>query len=170
MAIILTIVFTFIFTALLAVIIFRQIGRFSESWPLLVDTFELLLTDTARWTSRYFDLSKWKVNKFIINTKKETLSMSNAEVTQTLFVLGNGIVTLLLIPIYVFLLLYYNKLLIEFIYRVFGNNNQNRIRKIISETKTVIQLYLTSLVIEAIIVAMLNITIEPIFKKINKKS
>lgn len=63
-AIILTLVLTFIITAVLAALIFRQIGRFSESWPVLVDKFELLLTDTARWISRYFDLSRWKVNKW----------------------------------------------------------------------------------------------------------
>ncbi len=158
-AIILTLVLTFIITAALAALIFRQIGRFSESWPLLVDKFELLLNETARWTSRYFDLSRWKVNKWIIDAKTEMLSMSNAEVGQTLYALGNGIVTLLLIPVYVFLLLYYNKLLIEFIHRVFENSDQHRISKIISEIKSVIQSYLAGLVIEAIIVAILNITV-----------
>ncbi len=158
-AIILTLLLTFIITAALAALIFRQLGRFSESWPLLVDKFELLLNETAKWTSRYFDLSRWKVNQWIINTKKETLSMSNAEVGKTLYALGNGIVTMLLIPVYVFLLLYYNKLLIEFIHRVFKNSDQNRISKIISETKTVIQRYLSGLIIEAIIVAILNIAV-----------
>ncbi|MBP8793221.1 MAG: hypothetical protein KBE41_02590 [Lutibacter sp.] len=57
------------------------------------------------------------------------LSISNAEVGQTLYALGNGIVTLLLIPVYVFLLLYYNKLLIEFIHRVFGDRNKESIIK-----------------------------------------
>lgn len=158
-AIILTLVLTFIITVAIAALIFRQIGLFSESWPLLVDKFELLLQDTARWISRYFDLSRWKVNKWIISAKEEMLSMSNAEVGQTLYALGNGIVTLLLIPVYVFLLLYYNKLLIEFIHRVFGDTNKERIIKIISETKSVIQRYLTGLIIEAIIVAILNIAV-----------
>lgn len=158
-AIVLTIVLTFIITATLAVLIFRQLGRFAESWPLLVDKFELLLKETTRWASRNFDLSYWKMNRWTINAKKEMLSMSNAEVGQTLYALGNGIVTMLLIPVYVFLLLYYNKLLIEFIYRVFGKSDQNRIGKIISETKTVIQRYLAGLVIEAVIVAILNITV-----------
>lgn len=156
-AIIVTLVLTFIIVAALAVLIFRQIGQLSESWPLLVDKFTLMLNDISRWVSRYFDLSQWKVNRWITNAKSEMLSMSNAEVGQTLYALGNGIVTLLLIPVYVFLLLYYNKLLIEFIHRVFESSDQNRISAIISETKTVIQRYLSGLVIEAIIVAILNI-------------
>ncbi|MDP2089564.1 MAG: AI-2E family transporter [Flavobacteriaceae bacterium] len=157
-AIILTLVLTFIITAALAALIFRQIAQFSESWPILVDKFTLMLNEISRWASRYFDLSQWKVNRWITNAKTEMLSMSNAQVGQTLYALGNGIVTLLLIPVYVFLILYYNKLLIEFIHRVFGNSDQNRISNIISETKTVIQRYLAGLVIEAVIVAILNIT------------
>lgn len=158
-AIVLTLVLTFIITAALAALIFRQLGRFTESWPILVDKFELLLNEGARWISRYFDLSRWKVNRWIVDAKKEMLSMTNAQVGQTLYALGNGIVTLLLIPVYVFLLLYYNKLLIEFIHRVFGNSDQNRISTIISETKSVIQRYLAGLLIEAVIVAILNITV-----------
>lgn len=157
-AIILTLVLTFIITAAFTVLIFNQIAQLSESWPILVDKFELMLNEATRWISQYFDLSRWKVNRWTTNAKKEILSMSNAEVGQTLYALGDWLVTLLLIPVYVFLLLYYNKLLIEFIHRVFGDSDQNSISDIISETKTVIQRYLAGLVIEAIIVAILNIT------------
>ncbi|MBP8793220.1 MAG: AI-2E family transporter [Lutibacter sp.] len=46
-AIFLTLILTFIITAAIAALIFRQIGRFSESWPLLVYKFELLLQETV---------------------------------------------------------------------------------------------------------------------------
>lgn len=157
-AIIVTLVLTFIITAALAVLIFRQLAQFTESWPILVDKFELMLNQTSKWISQYFDLSRWKVNRWTTNAKTEMLSMSNAQVGQTLYALGGWVVTLLLIPVYVFLFLFYNKLLIEFIHRVFGNSDQDRISKIILEIKSVIQSYLAGLLIEAVIVAILNIT------------
>lgn len=156
-AIILTLVLTFIITAALAALIFNQIGQFSETWPLLVEKFTSMLNDISRWASRYFDLSQWKVNRWITEAKTEMLSMSNAEVGQTLYALGDWILTLLVIPVYVFLLLYYHTLIIDFIHKVFGNSDQNRISDIISETKTVIQRYLSGLMIEAFMVAILNI-------------
>jgi predicted PurR-regulated permease PerM len=54
------------------------------------------------------------------------------------------------------LILFYHPLLLEFIRRLFGTSNQSQVNGIITKTKTVIQSYLTGLVIEAILVAMLN--------------
>lgn len=155
-AIIFTLFLTILVTTLVAVLIFRQASIFVESWPLMVEKFSLTLNEFTHWASRYFDLNQWKVNRWIKTTKTDSLTISGAEVGQTMFVLGNSIMVMLLVPVYVFLLLYYNKLIIEFIHRVFVSSDQNQVSKIISETKTVIQRYLAGLVIEAIIVAILN--------------
>jgi predicted PurR-regulated permease PerM len=155
-AIIFTLFLTILVTASIATLIFRQVSVFAESWPVMVEKFSLLLNEFTHWASRYFDLNQWKLNKWITNAKADILSMSNAEVGQTMFALGNSIMVMLLVPVYVFLILYYKKLIIEFIHRVFVSSDQNQISKIISETKTVIQRYLAGLVIEAIIVAILN--------------
>jgi predicted PurR-regulated permease PerM len=156
-AIIFTLFLTILVTTSLAVLIFRQASIFVDSWPIMVEKFTITLNEFTHWASRYFDLNQWKVNRWITNAKNESLTMSGADVGKTMFVVGNGLMVMLLVPVYVFLLLYYNRLIIEFIHRVFVSSDQNQISKIISETKTVIQRYLAGLVIEAIIVAILNI-------------
>ncbi|WP_320814206.1 AI-2E family transporter [Flavobacterium sp.] len=158
-AIIFTLLLTFLITATIAVIIFRQLGEFGKSWPLLVDKLTLMLNEATNWASRYFDLSPWKVRQWITKAQEDALSFSNDEVGQTLFAVGNWIMIMLLVPVYVFILLFYNKLLIEFIHRLFASRDQKRISRIISETKTVIHSYLAGLIIEAVIVAVLNITV-----------
>jgi len=155
-AIIFTLFLTILITASLAAFLFNQASIFVESWPIMVEKFTVMLNDFTHWGSRYFDLNQWKVNRWIKTAKTDSLTMSGAEVGQTMFVVGNSIMVMLLVPVYVFLLLYYHKLIIEFIHRVFVSSDQNQISKIISETKTVIQRYLAGLVIEAIIVAILN--------------
>lgn len=155
-AIILTLFLTILITVALATLIIQQASIFIDSWPTLADKFSLTINEFTHWASRYFDLSQWKVNRWITKAKTESLTMSGAEVGQTMFAVGNGLMIMLLVPVYVFLLLYYNKLLIEFIHRVFINSDQKRISTIISETKTVIQRYLAGLVIEAFIVGILN--------------
>ncbi len=155
-AIIFTLFLTILITALVAALIFRQSSIFVETWPDMVDKFSLRLNEFTHWASRYFDLNQWKVNRWMKNYKAELLDISNENVSKTMFAVGNGIMIMLLIPVYVFILLYYNKLLIEFIHRVFVSDDQKRISNIISETKTVVQRYLAGLVIEAVIVAILN--------------
>ncbi|PQJ81266.1 AI-2E family transporter [Polaribacter glomeratus] len=158
-AIIFTLFLTFMITFAIAFLIFRQLSEFGKSWPILVDKFTLMLNESTKWISRYFDLSQWKVQQWILKAKTDALSFSNDQVGQTLFVLGNWIVVMLLVPVYVFILLFYKKLLIEFIHRAFVSQDQKQVSRIISETKTVIHKYLTGLIIEAFIVAGLNITV-----------
>ena len=155
-SIILTLLLTFIASGALAVFMFKQLSQLSDSWPLLVDKFTDVLDEFTRWVSRYFDLSPWKVNKWMLNTKSELLNISTADVSQTLFALGNGLMLFLLIPVYVFMILFYKRRLIEFIHIVFGKSDQQNISRIISATKSVIQRYLSGLVIESIIIAILN--------------
>jgi predicted PurR-regulated permease PerM len=65
---------------------------------------------------------------------------------------------LFLLPVYIFLILFYHPILIEFIRRVFGTDNQIQVNKIITQTKNVIQRYLIGLSIEAVIMATLETT------------
>jgi len=69
---------------------------------------------------------------------------------------GSGVVVALLVPVYLFMFLYYQPLLLGFIHKIFSAGNQGRVSEIVTQTKTVIQRYLVGLVIEAVIVAALN--------------
>jgi predicted PurR-regulated permease PerM len=73
-------------------------------------------------------------------------------------VLGNALVVIFLLPVYIFLILYYQPILIEFIRRLFGTDNREKTNEISSQIKTVIQRYLIGLTIEAFIMGTLEIT------------
>lgn len=148
-----TIVVVFAFGALL----FSQVSNFSESWPILVERFTIIMNDTLSWVSEYFNIRPRKINAWVAATKGELTNISGTLIGQTLMTVGGGLMVLLLIPVYTFILLYYNKLLIEFIHRLFGTNNQAQVSEIVSQTKSVIQRYLVGLVVEFALVAVMNI-------------
>jgi predicted PurR-regulated permease PerM len=60
-----------------------------------------------------------------------------------------------LIPVYVFLLLLYQPLILDFIHKLFNADQQGSLGKMISQSKTVIQGYLIGLFAEFIILAIL---------------
>ena len=155
-AIVITISITTLFIAAFCVFLFSQASQFSDSWPKLVEKFTGVLNDTTKWVSGYFDINPRKIQAWITNTKGEILHISNAAIGQTIINVGTGVMILFLVPVYVFIILYYHRLLIEFIHRVFGSSDQKQVSVIVSETKTVIQRYLVGLVIEAVMVAALN--------------
>jgi predicted PurR-regulated permease PerM len=62
------------------------------------------------------------------------------------------------VPVYVFLILYYKTLLLNFFYEVFSEENSKRVADVLKETKLAIQSYIIGLLIEMAIVAVLNST------------
>jgi predicted PurR-regulated permease PerM len=156
-AIIITLVLTFLVIAAFGALIFSQASRFSESWPVLVDKFSLMLKDTIGGISDYFDVDPQSIHAWIAKTKVEVLNNSGAAIGQTLLTVGSSLVVLFLVPVYIFLILYYQPLIVDFIHRLFGADNQSKVTKIITQTKVVVQQYLVGLVIETAIIAVLEI-------------
>jgi len=157
-AIVITIFLTFIIIAAFIALLYSQAIRFSESWPILVNKFTEVLNQSITWTSGYLNINPTIIHEWITKTKDELLNISNDTIGQTLVTVGTGVMILFLIPVYVFIILYYHRLLIEFIHRVFGKSDQSQVNEIITQTKTVIQRYLVGLVIEAVMVATLDAT------------
>lgn len=156
LAIVIALLLTFIFIAGIGVLIFSQASRFIDSWPLLVDKFTLIINQTITWAAGYFDVNPENINEWIIKTKGELLNINSAKIAQTLVSVGSGLVAVFLVPVYIFLILFYQPNLVAFVHKVFGADNDSKVSEILSQTKTVIQRYLSGLVIEFVIVAVLN--------------
>lgn len=156
LAIFITLILTILFIATLGAFIFSQAMGFSESWPKMVDKFMDIFNQTISLASGYFDISPEKINAWVAKSESELINNSTNTIGQTLVNVGSGLVVLFIIPVYIFMLLFYHPLLIEFFRRVFGASLRSEVSQIISQIKTVIQRYLTGLAIEAVIIATLN--------------
>jgi len=156
LAIIITLILAIAIIAAIGTFFVSQAGRFSESWPKLIEKLTDTLNETVKWASGYFDISSHKIIDWITKTKGEIFTSDSTSLGHTLNRLGTGVVLVFLIPVYVFMLMFYQPLLLEFIRKLFGKHNRSQVSAIITEVKTVIQKYLTGLAIEAVIMATLN--------------
>ncbi len=157
-AIVITLALTILVIGAFGAFVFSQVSRFSETWPILVDKFTIILNQTTDWASGYFDINPHKIDAWLAKTKGELINTSGAAIGQTLVTVGSGLVVLFLIPLYVFMMLFYQPLLLDFIHKLFAENHQSQVSEIVTQTKTVVQRYLIGLVIEAAIVATLDAT------------
>ena len=157
-AILITILLTFLIICALGLLIVSQISKFTESLPALIDKLRILLDQAIIWASGYFDINPLKINDWISKTQGDLVNSSSAAIGQTLVILGNALVIFFLLPVYIFLILFYHPILIEFIHRIFGSSDQVKVSQIVTQIKTVIQKYLIGLIIEAGLVATLNTT------------
>jgi len=155
-AILFTLFLTFLIIAAFGALLISQASRFSDSLPLLADKFTGMLNQAIAWVSDHFDINAHKLDDWIIKTRGELIDKGSAEIGNALVSLGSLLVVIFLIPVYVFMLLFYHPILIEFIHRLFSSGQQSKVSEIVSQIKTVIQRYLIGLIIEAGIVAALN--------------
>ncbi len=129
-----------------------QVISFSASWP----QFKLKLTE------HFHDMQSWLANDLNISMAKQDdmlkdLSDSSQKLAGGAIGGAFGIIGFfVLIPIYVFLLLFYKTLLLNFLHEVFRQDNTEQVSAILNETKTSIQSYMVGLLLEALVVAILN--------------
>lgn len=158
-AIIITLVVSFLLIAMLVTFIISQASMFAASWPQLVEKFTETLNQIVTGASGYLDIDAQKIHQWITNSVRDLINLSNAAIGKALITLGTGVMLMFLIPLYIFLMLYYQPLVMEFIRRLFFDEDQSQVNQIVKQTETVIQSYLIGLSIEAFIIAILNTTV-----------
>jgi predicted PurR-regulated permease PerM len=155
-AIAIVMMLTFIVLFAFVSLVISQISRFSDSWPILVEKFTGIINQNISDAASYFDKDPQKIHEWITKVQGEIINSSTAAIGQTLVIVGSGLVVLFLLPVYIFLILFYQPILLEFIHRLFSTDYHNKVSEIVSQVKKVIQQYLFGLLIEAVLVAILD--------------
>lgn len=157
-AIIATLLLAFTIIIVFGALLISQAVRFSESWPLLVDRFTEVMNQSISWFSGYFDINSGNIHEWGTKTKGELMNISSAEIGKTIMMAGNLAIIVFIIPVYIFLILYYRPLFSEFISRLFDKKNHAEVKDIVTQIKNLVQKYLTGLIMETSLVAILQIT------------
>jgi predicted PurR-regulated permease PerM len=87
---------------------------------------------------------------------EDAMNSSKTYVGKTLNTVFGVISFFVLIPLYIFLLLFYKPLILNFIFEVFDEDNSEQVAEILKETKGAVQSYIVGLMIETTIIATLN--------------
>lgn len=153
-AIVITLILAFSVISAVGIFMISQLSRFGEAWPKLVEKFGDLLNNLTTWASGYFDVSPRKINNWISQGKNELINVP--AIGHTLISVGSSLFLLILVPVYIFMLLFYQPLLQEFLFRLFGSKNQPKMNEIVTQIKTLIQRYLIGLIIEAVLIAVMH--------------
>ncbi len=156
LAIILSLTLTLIISLALGALLISQIVEFKESWPMFMERTTLIINQFILEASDYYKIDPIEIHAWITKTNGELINKGSAAIGDTLLALGNVLVVMFLIPVYVYIILYYKPLLIDFVHKAFATLEQSHLNKIINEVKSVIHQYLVGLIFEAIIVAILN--------------
>jgi predicted PurR-regulated permease PerM len=129
-----------------------QIVGFGDNLPLLKTKFSEILHKLQQWLQMKFGIAISKQVQLL----NDAVSNSKGMLGQTVGTVFGTLAVIFLLPVYIFLLLFYKALILNFLYEVFAEENTKQVGEILDQTKTAIQSYMVGLLLEALIVAVLN--------------
>ncbi len=154
LAISIAIVVAFIVVGGILYFISSQVMNFGDNLPELKVKFNEHFVQLQSWVEANFNMPIAKQKKAIDDALNSSKAFVGSAVGGLLGTLG----LIFLVPIYVFLLLLYKKLILNFFHEVFAEENSEKVSDVLTETKSAIQSYMVGLLLEALVVAIMNTT------------
>ena len=151
-AISLSILIAILFFAGVGFLLYMQVMRFSDQIPAFEKKLAEMGVRAQAAISEHLGITIQKQQQYIAEGKTALKPILASTAGTLLGVLSAAI----LLPVYVFLLLYYKQLLQNFLFEVFSEENEQDISKVLTQTKGAIQNYMVGLLLEATAVAILN--------------
>ena len=142
----------FIFS--LVYIIVSQLSFFSDTFPKLQVKFNEMSGQFIQWISLEFNLKVSDVNTWIIGTQKDLIR--NLAIGESISRVGQSFVTVLIMPVYLIMILYYKPLFLEFLRKLFKAEYHKTVAEVLHNSKVIVQSYLVGLLVEMVIIAVLN--------------
>ncbi len=152
LAIIIALLITILLVAGVMVFISSQVAKFTDNMPALQQKFSDLFHHFQLWLQQNYSLS--------LQRQQELLSDAGSNlkplIGKTLGTVLGVVSVIVLLPIYIFLLLFYKTLILNFLYEIFAEQNSTHVSTVLKETKGAIQSYMVGLLLESLIVAVMN--------------
>ncbi len=135
-----------------------QISSFVNDIPAIQNQLHLHFVQVQEFVLHKFGISKNQQIELINNATEKIrnggevyLGESILSATQTIFII-------ILLPIYSFLILYYRVMIRQFFLDVFDAKHEQKVTEVLYQSKSIVQNYMTGLLIELAIVAVINAT------------
>ncbi len=131
----------------------EQVGIFSDDYPAMKEQAVQNLKNIEEWVVSSFNLSRENVRTWLddrlhdLGNSGNTLKMAFRVTSNTLVVLG-------LMPVYIFLMLYYRNKFYEFILQIAPDKEANRTANILNKVNNVAEKYMTGVFIVVLILSV----------------
>ncbi len=130
-----------------------QIASFMKDIPSIKEHITTHFLSLQNWVREKFNISFEEQNEYINEQAAKLKSGGTGYISHTFLSITEGIMLLILMPIYTFLLLFYKDHIRNFFFAVFKKEDTPGIKNVIAQTKVMIRSYMVGLLIEMTIVA-----------------
>lgn len=156
LAIIITLLFVVIILGIVLFLIGAQITNFVQDIPNITQKFNNVLIFAQEYLASKFKLKADKQLSLLLDSVSQLFSAGANIIGTTISTTSSILFYLLLMPLYVFFMMYYSDIFRNFIIDLAPNHQKKLSATIMSNIKNVVQNYVGGMLMVIIIVALLN--------------
>lgn len=153
---ILAIIVAIVFVSGILYFLSAQIANFMDDLPAIKEKLQHHWTSLQSWINEKFNISKQQQNQAVENAKEKVQSSGPGTMGTAVAGLAGSLVTMILLPIYTFLILFYRKLIHKFLIEVFPMKEHRKVEEVLVESSSIVRAYMLGLLLEMLIVTGLN--------------
>lgn len=156
MAAVLAVLLFIIIIALIMTLLGKQMESFISDFPQLQQKLVLVISSTQDWVNAKFHINSSTQLSYVEKALMGTLGTATSFLSQTFLSLSSLLVFVVFVFLYAFFILFYRRLLVSFLIKIFREEHRDKLLKVIASTRSIIKSYVGGLMIEMVIVAILN--------------
>ena len=136
-----------------------QINKFISDFPAVEANVQKHVSAVSAWIEQHVGVSTQKQGQMFKEQLKKSMDSAGSMLGGTAASLSSFFIYIGLVPLYMFLILFYKNLLLRFLFLCSSRNHHSQMESIIYDTEKTLKSYLTGLLIEMVLVAVLSGTI-----------
>ncbi|MBC9914717.1 AI-2E family transporter [Chitinophaga varians] len=136
-----------------------QMQAFIADFPQLEKKLLDTVTSLQEWIDHKFHISSNAQLSYLQKAALGTLGTATSFISQTFLSLSSLIIFVVFVLLYSFFMLFYRKLLVTFLVRLFQDKHRDTLLDVLARTRFIIKSYVGGLMIEMVVVAVLNTTV-----------
>lgn len=148
LAIILPLLMVIIFVAAIGWFFSSQMSILINDFPQIKKNVSLHLHSLSEWISKISNYSTKEQTDFISKKSEDLLAMAGGMASGAALTVSNIFIFVGLLPIYIYLILFYKDIILRFIFMWFQPDDHPRVKDAIYETEAIIKSYLMGLLIQ----------------------
>ena len=155
LSIILALLFLLVIVGLLVWFFSSQIGRLIADFPEIKKNVQLHLNTLSAWIFEKTNFSTERQVQFINEQNDKLLNYAGSLLGGAASSVTGVIIFVGLLPIYIFLLLFYKNLLLRFVFLWFPQTHHSKVEDVMRESEVIIKSYLIGLLIQITYITVL---------------
>lgn len=148
LAIVLPILLLALFLAGIIWFFSAQVGALVEDFPQIKKNVNTHLHSLSEWVSSVSHISTKEQVEFISKNTNDLMSFAGKQASGAAVTLSSIFVFVGLLPIYIYLILFYKDLMLRFIFMWFATDHHPKVKEAIYEAESIIKSYLVGLLIQ----------------------